>query len=167
VSVDAPIESLGVWAFAIPTDEPGADGTIAWDSTTVVVVTVGVAHLEYFHDHARCDRILFDGVLDPVGGVLGPDPDRPGFGLELKLAARRAVRRLAPDRRQDLDAVAERVRRVKALEPLELRVVDDVEAGRRERGAPGLEVVDDERGMRRASRRERLLHAEMHLEATA
>jgi hypothetical protein len=80
---------------------------------------------------------------------------------------RRAIRRLAPDRRQDLDAVAERVRRVKALEPLELRVVDDVEAGRPERGAPGLEVVDEERGMRRASRRERLLHAEMHLEATA
>jgi L-alanine-DL-glutamate epimerase-like enolase superfamily enzyme len=45
-----------------------------------------LVHLEYFHDHARCDRILFDGVLDPVGGVLRPDLDRPGFGLELKLA---------------------------------------------------------------------------------
>lgn len=44
------------------------------------------AHLEYFHDHARCDRILFDGVLDPVDGVLRPDLDRPGFGLELKLS---------------------------------------------------------------------------------
>jgi hypothetical protein len=30
------------------------------------------------------DRILFDGVLDPGGGVLRPDPDRPGTGLELK-----------------------------------------------------------------------------------
>jgi L-alanine-DL-glutamate epimerase-like enolase superfamily enzyme len=41
-------------------------------------------HLEYFHDHHRVDRILFDGVLDPAGGVLRPDPDRPGMGLELK-----------------------------------------------------------------------------------
>jgi L-alanine-DL-glutamate epimerase-like enolase superfamily enzyme len=41
-------------------------------------------HLEYFHDHARVDRLLFDGVLDPNGGVLRPDLSRPGMGLELK-----------------------------------------------------------------------------------
>jgi L-alanine-DL-glutamate epimerase-like enolase superfamily enzyme len=43
-------------------------------------------HLEYFHDHARVDRLLFDGVLDPDGGVLRPDLSRPGMGLELKRA---------------------------------------------------------------------------------
>jgi L-alanine-DL-glutamate epimerase-like enolase superfamily enzyme len=43
-------------------------------------------HVEYFHDHARIDRLLFDGVLDPTGGVLRPDPERPGMGLELKRA---------------------------------------------------------------------------------
>ncbi|MGH9125586.1 MAG: enolase C-terminal domain-like protein [Acidimicrobiales bacterium] len=41
-------------------------------------------HLEYFHDHARLDRLLFDGVADPAGGVLRPDLSRPGLGLELK-----------------------------------------------------------------------------------
>ena len=41
-------------------------------------------HLEYFYDHARVDRMLFDGVLDPTGGVLRPDFSRPGTGLELK-----------------------------------------------------------------------------------
>jgi L-alanine-DL-glutamate epimerase-like enolase superfamily enzyme len=41
-------------------------------------------HLEYFADHARVDRVLFDGVLDPTGGVLRPDLTRPGVGLELK-----------------------------------------------------------------------------------
>ncbi len=46
--------------------------------------TQNVRHLEYFHDHARVDRLLFDGVLDPVGGVLRPDLGRPGLGLELK-----------------------------------------------------------------------------------
>jgi L-alanine-DL-glutamate epimerase-like enolase superfamily enzyme len=43
-------------------------------------------HLEYFHDHARVDRLLFDGVLDPTGGVLRPDLSRSGMGLELKRA---------------------------------------------------------------------------------
>jgi L-alanine-DL-glutamate epimerase-like enolase superfamily enzyme len=41
-------------------------------------------HLEYFHDHVRLERMLFDGVLEPEGGALRPDRDRPGNGLELK-----------------------------------------------------------------------------------
>ena len=41
-------------------------------------------HLEYFHDHALVDRLLFDGVLDPTGGVLRPDGSRPGMGMDLK-----------------------------------------------------------------------------------
>jgi L-alanine-DL-glutamate epimerase-like enolase superfamily enzyme len=43
-------------------------------------------HLEYFHDHVRIERLLLDGVLDPDGGRLRPDPGRPGHGLELKRA---------------------------------------------------------------------------------
>jgi L-alanine-DL-glutamate epimerase-like enolase superfamily enzyme len=43
-----------------------------------------VSHIEYFHDHARIEHLFFDGVLDPVGGCLRPDPERPGLGLELK-----------------------------------------------------------------------------------
>jgi L-alanine-DL-glutamate epimerase-like enolase superfamily enzyme len=45
-----------------------------------------VRHLEYFADHARVDRLLFDGVIDPVAGALRPDLSRPGLGLELKHA---------------------------------------------------------------------------------
>ncbi len=41
-------------------------------------------HLEYFHDHVRIERMLFDGALDPDDGYLEPDRDRPGLGLELK-----------------------------------------------------------------------------------
>ena len=41
-------------------------------------------HCEYFHTHARAERILFDGVLEPVDGALAPDPARPGLGIELK-----------------------------------------------------------------------------------
>ena len=43
-------------------------------------------HLEYFHDHTRIERRLFDGVVTPRDGALYPDLDRPGNGLELKLA---------------------------------------------------------------------------------
>jgi L-alanine-DL-glutamate epimerase-like enolase superfamily enzyme len=41
-------------------------------------------HLEYFHDHVRIERMLFDGVPEPDGGALRPDRSRPGNGLELK-----------------------------------------------------------------------------------
>ena len=43
-------------------------------------------HLEYFHDHVRLEAMLFDGVLEPEGGRLRPDPSRPGLGIELKRA---------------------------------------------------------------------------------
>jgi L-alanine-DL-glutamate epimerase-like enolase superfamily enzyme len=44
-------------------------------------------HTEYFHDHVRIERMLFDGTLDPSGGVLTPDRDRPGLGLDLRADA--------------------------------------------------------------------------------
>jgi L-alanine-DL-glutamate epimerase-like enolase superfamily enzyme len=43
-------------------------------------------HVEYFHDHQRIERMLFDGVLDPSGGTMRPDPDRPGHGLAIRAA---------------------------------------------------------------------------------
>jgi L-alanine-DL-glutamate epimerase-like enolase superfamily enzyme len=45
-----------------------------------------VRHLEWFHDHVRAERLMFDGVLEPEHGVLRPDRSRPGHGLELKRA---------------------------------------------------------------------------------
>ena len=50
----------------------------------VATVPPNLRHLEYFHDHVRADRLLFDGVLAPVGGCLVPAADRPGLGLELR-----------------------------------------------------------------------------------
>jgi L-alanine-DL-glutamate epimerase-like enolase superfamily enzyme len=41
-------------------------------------------HLEYFHDHERIERMLFDGVVAPEGGALRPDLSRSGLGLEFK-----------------------------------------------------------------------------------
>ncbi len=43
-------------------------------------------HLEYFVDHVRVESLLFEGVLEPDHGMLRPDPDRPGLGIELRAA---------------------------------------------------------------------------------
>jgi L-alanine-DL-glutamate epimerase-like enolase superfamily enzyme len=44
-------------------------------------------HIEWFHDHVRVERLLFDGTLDPVDGLLRPDGDRQGHGLTLRTDA--------------------------------------------------------------------------------
>jgi L-alanine-DL-glutamate epimerase-like enolase superfamily enzyme len=48
------------------------------------VVVPNLRHVEYFHDHQRIERMLFDGPQNPVGGNLTPDPDEPGLGLTLR-----------------------------------------------------------------------------------
>jgi L-alanine-DL-glutamate epimerase-like enolase superfamily enzyme len=48
------------------------------------LATPNVRHLEWFHDHVRIESMLFDGALDPTGGVLRPDLSLPGHGLTFK-----------------------------------------------------------------------------------
>ena len=50
----------------------------------VAAAVPNLRHLEYFHDHARIESMLFDGALSPKGGSMRPDPSRPGLGLTLK-----------------------------------------------------------------------------------
>jgi L-alanine-DL-glutamate epimerase-like enolase superfamily enzyme len=45
-----------------------------------------VRHIEYFHDHARIEAMLFEGASRPAGGAIVPDRTRPGLGLELRRA---------------------------------------------------------------------------------
>ncbi|HEY8075654.1 MAG TPA: enolase C-terminal domain-like protein [Labilithrix sp.] len=46
-------------------------------------------HLEWFHDHVRLERMLFEGALEPVRGMLTPDPRAPGLGIRLARDAAR------------------------------------------------------------------------------
>jgi L-alanine-DL-glutamate epimerase-like enolase superfamily enzyme len=46
--------------------------------------TPGFRHLEYFHDHARIERMLFDGFIEPAGAEMKPDRSRKGLGLTFK-----------------------------------------------------------------------------------
>jgi L-alanine-DL-glutamate epimerase-like enolase superfamily enzyme len=43
-------------------------------------------HVEYFHDHARIEQMLFEGAATPRHGRLGVDRSRPGLGIDFKRA---------------------------------------------------------------------------------
>lgn len=44
----------------------------------------GFRHIEYFHDHVRIERMLFDGFIAAHDGRLMPDRSAPGLGLTFK-----------------------------------------------------------------------------------
>ena len=46
-----------------------------------------VRHIEWFFDHQRIERLLFDGAPQPERGRLRPDLSRPGLGLTLRREA--------------------------------------------------------------------------------
>lgn len=50
----------------------------------VAAAALRVRHMEWFHDHVRIERMLFDGFIEPVAGRLRPDRSRPGHGLTFK-----------------------------------------------------------------------------------
>ena len=50
----------------------------------VALAVSNLRHVEYFHDHQRIEELLFDGALDPAGGVLTPEPGEAGLGLTLR-----------------------------------------------------------------------------------
>ena len=43
-----------------------------------------VVNIEWFHDHERVERLLFDGTPVVVDGCTAPDRARPGLGLEMR-----------------------------------------------------------------------------------
>jgi L-alanine-DL-glutamate epimerase-like enolase superfamily enzyme len=52
----------------------------------VCCAAVPVRHVEYFHDHSRIERMLFEGIPEVKNGELVPDLSRTGLGIELKAA---------------------------------------------------------------------------------
>jgi L-alanine-DL-glutamate epimerase-like enolase superfamily enzyme len=71
---DGSIDGLDVAAATIPTDEPESDGTLAWDSTTIVVVRLradGAEGLGYTYGNESI-ATLIRSKLAPV--ILGSDP---------------------------------------------------------------------------------------------
>ena len=66
--LDVPIERVSVSAYTIPTDRPEADGTFAWDSTTMVLVEIdaGGKHGIGFNYADLATAQLIKGYLAPV-----------------------------------------------------------------------------------------------------
>ncbi len=77
------------WAHTVPLSAHTAPSVHAH----VACAVPALRHVEYFHDHARIEQMLFEGALQPVNGSLQPNLDRVGLGLALREteAARYAV----------------------------------------------------------------------------
>src|SRR5207248_4611675 len=54
--------------------------------THLCCAALAAENVEYFHDHARIECLLFDGAREPESGMLRADLTRAGLGLELKAA---------------------------------------------------------------------------------
>jgi L-alanine-DL-glutamate epimerase-like enolase superfamily enzyme len=52
-------------------------------TTPVAAATSNLRHLEYFHDHVRIERMLFDGAENPEEGRLVP-VEGPGHGMAVR-----------------------------------------------------------------------------------
>src|SRR5690242_19743877 len=69
----APIDAVHVSAYTIPTDQPESDGTLAWDSTTIVVVepeSSGIRGLGYTYASVHAAGLI-GSTMAPL--VLGRD----------------------------------------------------------------------------------------------
>jgi L-alanine-DL-glutamate epimerase-like enolase superfamily enzyme len=75
---------LATAALAGAAPLPASAHTAPTVHATLCCCTPVARHVEYFHDHARIEHLVFDGALDPKHGCLRPDASRPGFGVDLK-----------------------------------------------------------------------------------
>src|SRR5207237_5044675 len=69
--LEAGIESVGVSAYTVPTDEPESDGTAEWDSTTIVVVELqagGATGLGYTYAPSAGGKLVEEKLAEIVRG---------------------------------------------------------------------------------------------------
>ena len=69
--IDARIDSIDVSVYTVPTDAAEADGTLSWDSTTVVLVTArsgDTRGMGWTYGPAACASVITDKLADIVTG---------------------------------------------------------------------------------------------------
>src|SRR5215831_11553527 len=72
VPAEAPIQAVEAAAYRVPTDRPEADGTYAWESTTLVVVRVsagGKRGLGYSYGSPMMAPFIGTTLADRVKGI--------------------------------------------------------------------------------------------------
>lgn len=87
VTVVTPVESIEATVYTVPTDAPEADGTLAWDSTTMIMVQVragGATGIGWTYGPAACAHIVADHL---AGVVLGGDALDVGAAFEAMVKA--------------------------------------------------------------------------------
>src|SRR6185437_3372892 len=85
----AAITSLRASAYRIPTDKPEADGTLSWDSTTLVVVQVSAAGLEglgYSYSSGSITKLIEGKLAESIKGADALDV--PAFWQAMQHAIR-------------------------------------------------------------------------------
>lgn len=100
MKVDVPIGKVRASAFKIPTDKPEADGTIAWDSTTLIVVEISGGNfvgLGYTYADASIAKLIESKLATTIAGLDAMQPQAAW------LAMQQAVRNLG---REGLAATA-------------------------------------------------------------
>jgi len=100
MKVNVPIGKVRASAYKIPTDKPEADGTIAWDSTTLIVVEVSggnMVGLGYTYSGASIAALIETVLADAISGLDALDPQAAWRAMQ------RAVRNLG---REGLAATA-------------------------------------------------------------
>src|SRR5215831_11403387 len=77
-SLETAIDGMEVSAFTVPTTSPEADGTLAWNETTIVIVRVyaaGLSGLGYTYASVSTavliDRMLRQVVMNSKAGDVG------------------------------------------------------------------------------------------------
>ena len=78
MKVDAPIGKVSAHAFTIPTDKPEADGTIAWNSTTLVVVEIiggDRIGLGYTYSGPSIVKLIESKLADAIAGLDALNPE--------------------------------------------------------------------------------------------
>jgi L-alanine-DL-glutamate epimerase-like enolase superfamily enzyme len=115
--MNIPIGKVRAHAFTIPTDKPEADGTISWNSTTLVVVEidggdrVGVG---YTYSGASIAQLIESKLADTIAGLDALNPEAAWRAMQ------RAVRNLG---REGLAATAISAVDI-ALHDLKARILD-------------------------------------------
>jgi len=92
-AVDAPIDSVSAAAFTVPTETPEADGTLTWESTTMVVARVsaaGVTGIGWTYGPVAAMHVITEQLAAAVQGRSALDV--PGSNEAMSRAVRNAGR---------------------------------------------------------------------------
>jgi L-alanine-DL-glutamate epimerase-like enolase superfamily enzyme len=68
---EAPVQEVSARAYTIPTDRPESDGTLAWDSTTLVMCRVragGETGIGWTYGHAAIAQVINTDLAETVRG---------------------------------------------------------------------------------------------------